>query len=59
MQLTLGTNDGELIGWLYKNRCVTAQSSSDNGDIIYDVTIPRTLAGNLQRKLKAVNKIKS
>ena len=59
MQLTLGTNDGELIGWLYKNRCVTAQSSSDNGDIIYDVTIPRTLAGNLQRKLKAANKIKS
>lgn len=55
LNLSLNVKQGPLVNWLYQNGQVIRGETSPTGDTAYSVTLPRRLAGRLEKMLNAPN----
>lgn len=53
LDLLLNVKQGPVVNWLYENGQVSRGETSPTGDTAYSVTIPRRLAGRLEKMLNA------
>lgn len=51
LELKLKANEGMIVNWLYENGQVTQGETNNSGETEYSVTLPKRLAGRLEKML--------